>query len=204
MSEQFPELNFEENKAKPRFPIPILKHAVLVPVQDGYPTHVRPEWDDTGLNPQVFIGSWYAMLSQDGSQVRYGSAQKQWENMHIPVAATSRHPKGWLKVLVPTGYHTEETLDVVTLIDDRSQSTGFREARKTIGAGTLVLKQPGGEIQHVRPEDEECTYFSEAQASYLGLPNMPVEQFATWAVANAIEPSYMENSTALKSLFTKA
>jgi hypothetical protein len=154
MAEQFPELKFDDNKARPRFPIPILKHAVLVPVQDGYPTHIRPEWDDTGLSPQVFIGSWYAMLNKDETEVRYGSAKDQWENMHIAVEATDRHFSGWLKVLVPTGYHTDEIHDIVTLINDENQPGGFREARKTIAEGTLVLKQPGGEIQHVRSEDE--------------------------------------------------
>lgn len=182
-----PEFRFDDTLASPRFPIPVVKYALLVPVADGYPTHIKPEWDQDGTSPQVFIGSWYAMVDRVEGRVRYGSARDQWENMHTRVNPSDRHPEGgWVKTLVPMGYHIDEALDLVTMIDDPTMPHGFAETRKSIHPGTLVLRQPGGEIQHVRPSDEGSTYFSSAQTEYIGLDGLQVDEFADWAVQNCV------------------
>lgn len=182
-----PEFQFDDTRATPRFPIPVVKYALLVPVADGYPTHIKPEWDQDGTSPQVFIGSWYAMVDRTEGRVRYGSAQDQWENMHTRVNPGERHPEGgWVKTLVPVGYHVDQALDLVTMIPDPSMPQGFAETRKAINPGTLVLRQPGGEIQHVRPADEVSTYFSSAQSEHIGLDRLPIEEFSAWAVQSCV------------------
>lgn len=180
-----PELVFDESKAEPRFPIPVIKSAVLVPIHEQFPSFIQPEWDEDGTDPQVFIGSYYLVLDGDG-RGRYGSAYEQWRNMHQQVPAAPGQPAiNWVKVEIPMGYHVDEITDIVTLMPDPEQEEGFQEARKTIAAGTLVLRQPGGELQHVRPADEPLTYFTPEKAAGLGLPELTLSQFAIWAIEHA-------------------
>lgn len=187
-----PELVFEDERATPRFPIPVIKHAVVVPVHENFPSFIQPEWDDDGHNPQVFIGNYFLILDDDG-RGRYGSAYDQWINMHRQIPPTpGQTATSWVKTTVPMGYHTGEDLDIVTMIPDPNIVGGIQEARKTIGGGTLVLRQPGGEIQHVRRADEEKTYFSSHTAEMLGLTSMTLVEFDIWAIENAT-PAHLLN-----------
>ena len=175
---ELPEVRFDENRAVPCFPRPEIKYAVLVPFYAKFAINIRPEWDKDGKNPQSFIGDFYLIFHKDG-RPRYGSAKEQWENMHVRVGAFT-----WIKVLVPTGYHVDEACNMVTWITD--EETGrIEESRTSIEAGTLVIKQPGGEFQFVRPEDEAKTYYTTEEARGLGLHDLTIEEFGRWAVNQA-------------------
>jgi hypothetical protein len=182
-----PEARFDPGRAVPYFPIPVVKFAVLVPIYNEFPAYIRPEWDSTGDSPQVFIGSYYLIVGTDG-QGRYGSAREQWENMHRQLPISTIIPGipdalAWVKVLIPTGYEVDHECALVTLIP--TESGEIRESRKALKPGTLVLRQPGGEFQFVRPEDQSVTYYSPVQATQMGLNRMSVEQFGDWAVKEA-------------------
>lgn len=179
---QLPEARFDEAQGMPYFPRPVIKRAALVPGFEGFATNLRPEWDDDGTNPQVFIGSYYLILDENGKG-RYGSAHDQWVNMHRRVLPEA-DPTLWVKVKVPIGYHVSEPCVMITLIPEEDGS--IRESKKAIMAGTLVLRQPGGEFQFVRPQDEAETYFSEVEARELGLFDMSAQQFNVWAHAQAL------------------
>lgn len=183
MAADLPEALFDENRASTYYPKPVVKRASLVPVTNDFPTFIRPEWDDTGLHPQVFYGSYFLILDENGKG-RYGSAYDQWMNMHRQVAPQA-DPTLWVKVLPPVGYHIDEACVLVTMIPTED-GKGIRESRKAIKPGTLVLKQPGGEFQFVQPKDESKTYYPPEEAHQLGLPNMTVEQFGSWAMSQAI------------------
>lgn len=183
-----PEARFDESLAVRCFPRPVVKWAVLVPIPEEFPTFIRPEWDDTGLNPQVFFGDYYLILDGRG-RGRYGSAADQWRNMHrsLPLERSfgDRIPAmGWVKVLVPEGHEVAFDCELVTLIP--TESGEIRESRKAITAGTLVLRQPGGEFQFVRNEDRAAIYYSAAEAEELGLNAMSADEFAEWALGVAV------------------
>jgi hypothetical protein len=181
-------MDFRDDLAIPRFPRPVVKWAVLVPIQENYCTWITPEWDDDGTAPQNFEGSYYLVIDEDGKG-RYGSAKLQWENMHhkLPMTRliTGVPAIGWVKVEVPTGYHvTEDCVMVTSLIP----IPGLHEVpKKAIKAGTLVLRQSGNEVQFVRPENEDSAYFSEDEARALGLYDMTLPEFQEWAVAQAMK-----------------
>ena len=182
-----PEAKFQSEKAIRYFPRPDVKWAVLVPVHPEFPTFIQPEWDTEGNCPQVFIGDYYLIID-DAGRGRYGSAQIQWENMHRRVPF-SRHlgarppATGWVKVLCPMGYEVDEACELVTLIP--TSTSEIRESRKLIQPGTLVLRQPGGEFQFVRPVDRAATYYEPAEADKLGLTPMTPDEFTDWVVAQA-------------------
>lgn len=176
-----PEIKFDESRAIPCYPRPLIKCAVLVPGYLNFPHSIRPEWDSTKQNPQNFFGDFYLIMDEHGGG-RYGSAYDQWVNMHRQIDPDF-DATWWVKVLYPVGYHIAEDCTMVTLVVSKQMT--ITESRKVVKAGTLVLRQPGGEYQFVRPEDEAKTYFSESEARALGLFELNSEEFAEWAVAQA-------------------
>ncbi len=175
MSHEIPEVRFDMENARPVFPRPNLKHAVYITIphtdtQDELPTFITPEWGGV----QVFYGDYYGIV-QDG-KVIYGSAREQWEQMHTVVA-----PGYWVKTSIPTAYRATEKCRIVTLIptDDGS----IREANYVLNIGDWILRQPGGEVQHVKAEKFEGIYFSDIEIAELGLLRMTGEEFAQWATA---------------------
>ncbi len=174
-----PEVRFDEMSAQPIFPKPVLKRAALVPipVTDGdqlLPTFIEPEWGGV----QVFFGSYYGILGiVDGKEVViYGSAKIQWENMHSSV-----QPGYWVKTAVPTAYRATEPCRIVTLIPQEDGS--ISEANFVLEPGDWIVRQPGGEVQHVKSAKFSGIYFSAEEADELSLTNMSAEQFATWALS---------------------
>jgi hypothetical protein len=175
---EVPEVQFDEYMAVPIFPRPVVKHAVLVriPITDDgaeIPTFIKPEWGTV----QVFYGDYYAIIGNDGSVI-YGSARIQWEQMH---SLTS--PGYWVKTAVPLAYQVSESCRIVTLIP--SDDGGIREASVNLQPGDWIVRQPGGEVQHIKEAVFETLYFSQEEAEQLGLTAMTAEQFAEWAVARA-------------------
>lgn len=174
-----PEVQFDHAKAIRIFPRPNLKHAVLVPIPqaasgDDLPTFIEAEWGQ----PQVFYGSYYAIIK--GDRVIYGSARVQWEAMH---SAVGTMPGFWVKTAIPIAYQATEVCRVVTLIPTEGGSV--REANFILKPGDWVVRQPGGEVQHIKQEKAPQLYYSMEEAMELGLHTMSAEQFATWAIAQA-------------------
>lgn len=168
-----PEVQFDAEQAERIFPRPVLKQAVLIPIPnaeggDELPSYIRPEWG--GL--QVFFGDYYGIVHN--GEVVYGSAKDQWELMHTQV-----EPDFWVKTAVPTAYQATEPCRIVTLIP--SEFGGFREANYVLKTGDWVVRQPGGEVQHVKAEKFGDIYFSHEEAAELGLTELSNEAFAEWA-----------------------
>jgi hypothetical protein len=172
---EVPEVKFDETRAKEIFPRPVVKHAVLVriPVTDDgseVPTFIKPEWGTV----QVFYGDYYAIISEDGA-VAYGSAKVQWLQMHKQLS-----PGYWVKTEVPVAYQADEVCRIVTLIP--SDDGGIREASFMLKSGDWIVRQPGGEVQHIKAEKFGKIYFSLEEAENLGLTAMSSGQFAEWAL----------------------
>ncbi len=125
---------------------------------------------------QVFYGDFYVILQ--GSMVRYGSARLQWENMH-----TEFLPGLWVKTKVPLAYSTDRACRIVTLVED--DDGAFREMGYDLAPGDWIVRQPGGEVQHIKPHKYPEAYFSEEEALALGLYQLSAEEFAEWAIAQA-------------------
>lgn len=174
MESSVPEVRFDDQRAIRIFPRALLKHAVLVPIprtqdDDEIPTCIRPGWG--GL--QVFYGDYYAFI-KDG-KVDYGSAKEQWEAMHVMIA-----PGYWVKTGIPTAYRATEPCRIVTLIP--SNDGGIKEASYVVKAGDLVVRQPGGEVQHIKAEKFEGIYYTEDEVKMLGLNTMTDDEFTAWAL----------------------
>lgn len=162
----------------PIFPRPVAKRAVLVPIprtlgDNLLPTFIWAEWNDV----QVFHGDYYLIVNDDGVGI-YGSAQEQWEHMHTRLGGIL-----WVKTAIPLAYQATEVCDIITLIPEEDGS--IREARHTLQPGDWIVRQPGGEVQHILAAKFGGIYFSYAEAQQLGLTRMTQEQFAGWAVAQA-------------------
>lgn len=177
-----PEFVFDPTLASVRYPRPEVKTAFRVPIPHEYPTFIQPEWDENGASPQTFYGDYYLIVDPKTGRGRYGSAAAQWLNMHRPLDPAV--PLEWVKVRPPVGYHLPEQRKLVTLIPDKKDGE-IRESVKVIDAGTLVLRQPGGEHQFVRPQDEPKTYFTLQEAQDFGLTDMTEQEFGAWALAHA-------------------
>ncbi len=177
MSDDLPVVKFDDAQAVPIFPRPELKCAVLVVTpraQDGseLPTVIWAEWGQ----PQMFLGDFYLIIR--GGVGVYGSAKLQWKNMHTQISSDK-----WVKTAVPIAYQTTRRCTVVTLIIDEDNS--LREAKTVVESGDWVVKQPGGEIQHIRAAKFPKIYFLANEATELGLVDMSQADFAEWAVAQA-------------------
>ncbi|MCA9309372.1 hypothetical protein KC973_03275 [Candidatus Saccharibacteria bacterium] len=172
-----PQVVFDESSATRIFPRPELKNAALVtiPMAEGgheIPTFISPEWGGV----QVFYGSYYAIIV-DGA-VAYGSAREQWELMH-----TNMKPGWWVKTGVPTAYQATERCRIMTLIP--TEDGNVREANYTLDPGDWIVRQPGGEVQHIKNQKFEAIYYTEDEVLELGLNTMTTEEFAQWAVSRA-------------------
>lgn len=179
MDASIPEVRFDESVAQPIFPRPVLKHAVLVRIpltENGseVPTFILAEWDDI----QVFYGNYYGIIGlKDGkAAIIYGSARDQWEAMHTLIV-----PGYWVKTAVPTAYQATEPCRIVTLIP--ADDGNIREANFVLAPGDWVVRQPGGEVQHILARKFDGLYFSMEEAQALGLAGMSADQFAAWAVS---------------------
>lgn len=172
-----PEVRFDETVAIPIFPRPVPKMAVLVPIpttsagddESELPTFIKPEWGGV----QVFYGDYYGIVV-DGVVV-YGSAKDQWEAMHTQVK-----PELWVKTAVPTAYQATEACRIVTLVP--TDDGNVREADYTLELGDWIVRQPGGEVQHIKLAKYDGIYYSRGEAEACGLDHMTPEEFAAWAV----------------------
>lgn len=171
-----PEVHFDESIAVPIFPRPLLKMAVLVPIphsEDGseIPTFIKPEWGGV----QVFYGDYYGIVKHGA--IVYGSAKNQWEAMHTRVT-----DELWVKTAVPHAYQATETCRITTLIPAGKDEV--REASFTLEPGDWIVRQPGGEVQHIKAANYGHIYYSQSEAEVFGLNSM-TEEFASWAVEQA-------------------
>lgn len=171
-----PEVHFDQAMAFPIYPRPSVKHAVLVIMpltEDGaeLPSFIRPQWGSV----QVFYGSYYAIVDSDKGVVAYGSAREQWEAMHSPI-----RPGYWVKTAVPYAYQATGPCRIVTLIPNAQGDV--READYVLDTGDWIVRQPGGEVQHIKLAEYERLYFSAEEAASRGLTAMSADEFAKWAV----------------------
>lgn len=170
-----PEITFDETLSERVYPRAELKHATLVrvPVLDGVPlaTYIRPEWGGV----QFFQGNYYLIIGEDGA-ARYGSAYYQWLNMHSEITAGY-----WVKTAIPTAYQVDRQCRLVTLIP--TIEGGVAETNYVMAPNDWVLRQPGGEIQHVKIVKFPDSYYSREEAADLGLHGMSGKQFRDWAIA---------------------
>lgn len=182
--QQIPEVRFDFEQAAPVFPRPAAKTAILIPIPlteggDQLPTFIRPEWGGV----QVFYGDYYGIVV-DGEAV-YGSAEDQWEAMH-----TQLEPGIWVKTGIPQAYQADAACRIVTLIPE--EDGNVREASYVLSPGDWILRQPGGEVQHVKAKKFGDIYFSPEKADQLGLTDMSQEEFSLWAVKAARESLLVE------------
>jgi hypothetical protein len=168
-----PEVTFDLERAFPIYPRPELKNAVLImpPVAVGggdLITSICPEWGGV----QSFLGDFYAIVRE--GVVVYGSAKDQWENMHEQIM-----PGYWVKTAVPLAYQATERCRIITLVPN--DLGGIRETSFTIEASDWIVRQPGGEIQHIKQAKYSTIYFTDAEVWELGLTNISAETFKKWA-----------------------
>lgn len=174
---KLPVVKFDDTQAVRVFPRPELKTAALVsvPLLEGgveLPSFIVAEWG--GI--QQFLGDYYAII-RDG-EVVYGSAQVQWDLMH-----TMLSPGVWVKTGIPTAYQATEPCRITTLI--LLEDGAVRETSVELEPGAWIMRQPGGEVQHVREEKMPKIYFTQEEAETLGLTEMDQATFATWALRQA-------------------
>ena len=178
MSDQdIPEIQFDEKKAMAIFPRPELKQAALVPMphldtEGTLPTFIRPEWGGV----QIFFGDYYAVIKN--GIVIYGSAKEQWEAMHSVIS-----PGYWVKTAIPTAYVATIPCRIVTLIPDEHGIV--KEANFVLSPGDWIVRQPGGEVQHIKKEKFAKLYFTPDEALNLGLMAMSNAEFGDWAIAQS-------------------
>ena len=174
--QNLPIVRFDESIAERVFPRPELKRAAFVPIPEIEGVELQqlivPEWGGV----QQFLGSYYAIII-DG-RVAYGSAREQWELMHVQVEGS---PGLWVKTGVPMAYEAMVPCRVITLI--LQEDSSVRETSVSLNPGDWVLRQPGGEVQHVQAAKMGRIYFSREEALQLGLVDMTNEQFAQWAIS---------------------
>lgn len=171
---QVPEVRFDESIAQPIYPRPVLKQAALVEIPKAEGGHELPTCLKVSWGVQVFYGDYYLIIS--GGKSQYGSAYDQWRNMHTQVT-----PDYWVKTAIPTAYRATEPCRIVTLIP--SEDGGIRETSFTLEVGDWIVRQPGGEVQHIKAHKFDGIYFSNEEAVELGLTVMSAEEFADWAKA---------------------
>lgn len=174
MSDVLPVVQFDESTAVRIFPRPELKEAIFVsiPKLEGgveLANYIVPEWGGV----QQFLGDYYAIV-KDGKVV-YGSAKEQWEAMHVQMT-----PGRWIKTAIPTAYQATESCRVVTLI--LNEDSSVRETSTELAPGDWIVRQPGGEVQHIRAEKMPNIYFTWREAQNLGLDEMTQEEFSDWAL----------------------
>ena len=127
-------------------------------------TTILAEWG----SHQHFIGSFYLIVDPTSGRSKYGSAEQQWLNMHEKIG-----PDLWVKVTPVAAYAVDQPQVIPTLIE---------EARVTIEEGDWAVRQPGGEVQHIRAEKMPLLYFTSEEAEQLGLTP---DNFADYARATA-------------------
>lgn len=176
---ELPEIVFDDTRALTLYPRPEPKQAVLILIprtEDGdeLPTFIRPRAG--GL--QVFYGNFYGLIDADGI-VRRGSAQAQWEAMHVMVK-----PGYWVKVTTPHGYQATETCRIVTLIPAENGGE-VREHSDIVNPGDWIVRQPGGELQYIRAAKYSTFYYTQPEAESAGLHLMTPDLFAAWAIEQA-------------------
>lgn len=174
MNNALPVVKFDESIAARIFPRPELKMAAFMPIprlEGGVelPTFIRAEWGEV----QQFLGDYYVVI-KDG-KVIYGSAQLQWELMHVQIA-----PGRWVKVGIPTAYQATESCRVTTMI--LLEDGALRETSVELQSGDWIVRQPGGEVQHIKAAKKPQIYFTAEEAADLGLDAMTQLEFSNWAL----------------------
>ncbi len=175
MSEtETPVVTFDETRAVRIFPRPELKEAVYVSVakldnEFELNTYLRPEWGGV----QQMMGDFYAIIKH--GRVVYGSARLQWESMHYQISEDE-----WVKVGVPLAHPVTERCRVITLIlqDDAT----LKEASVELQPGDWIVRQPGGEVQHIMKEKLRQIYFGADEIVEHGFDDMSDEQFRDWVL----------------------
>ena len=175
MSDALPVVQFDPSIAVRIFPRPELKTAAFMPIprlEGGVelPTFIRAEWGEV----QQFLGDYYVVI-RDG-KVIYGSAQLQWELMHVQIT-----PGQWVKVGIPTAYQATEPCRVTTMI--LLEDGALRETSVELQPGDWIVRQPGGEVQHIKAEKMPNIYFTASEVAELGLDTMTQPEFSDWALA---------------------
>ena len=160
------------------YPRPELKQAVLVVIpepatnaDDLLPTFIQTGWGQV----MTFFGSYYGVVVN--GVIDYGSAKIQWENMHTLLDQT----RGlWVKTGIPQAYQIQRPSRLTTMTPGNPRETVY-----TFRPGDWLVRQPGGELQHIKFEKIDGIYHTDVEAHALGLNQMSPEQFADWAVAQA-------------------
>ncbi len=186
MSSDLPIVQFDWDRATKRFPRPNVKQAIMVDVTQHFATNIRPEWDKTGLGPQVAQGPFYVMINVEGVS-RYVADYHAWRAMHQVLPPLPGLPAiDWVKVTWAHGYHVREDCRVITRIPMPGGHT-ITESDVEAFAGTLVIVQHNGEIQTVTPEHEGDIYYRPAEADELGLTAMDEAAFRDWVYHQALK-----------------
>ena len=132
------EIQFDDTQAATYLPHRVVKIAKLMQVADGVETTIVPEWG----GEQKFIGSWYAILDDDGN-VKYGSARLEFDETHECIGEDT-----YVKITPIKAYiYTGESATVVTTLAD-----GTRETENTVTNGDWLVKWPHGEIGVMKDE----------------------------------------------------
>ncbi len=131
-------VEFDDTQAQSYLPHRMVKQAVLVPVADGVETIIQVDWKGDGnLEPQRFVGPWYAIYS-DGSVI-YGSGKTEFEETH---GAAQEVENGYFKNTPIDAYrYAGSDARVVTTL-----SSGVVETENTVNDGAWLCKWPHGEV----------------------------------------------------------
>ena len=115
-----------------------VKTAILVePVQPT--TVVRASFGE-----QTLHGSFYVVGDGDGS---YGVAREEFEDTHEPAG-----PHQWVKRTEVLAYRSDEAARVVTRIGGEVETTVVAKA------GDWIVRQAGGEVMVVEPDEFAARY----------------------------------------------
>jgi hypothetical protein len=135
-------VKFDKKLAKTYKPVTQPKQARFV----KGPGEIDAEWGEK----QRFSGDHYLILNDKGEPI-YGSAAKEWEDMHSRIPGTEN---GWQKTATVNAYqyHGPPTTHVTTMAD------GTTETKNTVNDGDWITEQKNGEVQIIRDDKFKKLY----------------------------------------------
>lgn len=130
-------IQFDDAKAKTYRPIPQLKIGKIVEKPDDEVTTITASW-----GTMDFHGSYVQVYDRETGEPDYGCALDEWLAMHERVEG---EPDGWVKTASVQAYQTDHAGTLVTRL-----AGGSFETIASVVAGDWIVRQIGGEVQHIK------------------------------------------------------
>lgn len=132
-------IQFDGMKAKTYRPIQQLKIGKIIEKPDGEVTTITASW-----GTMDFHGSYVQVFDRETGQPDYGCALDEWLAMHERV---EDEPDGWIKTASVQAYQTDRAGTLVTRL-----AGGSFETVAPVEVGDWIVRQIGGEVQHIKAD----------------------------------------------------